>query len=67
VEQLIHIGNDIEIRILEIRGDTVSIGIEAPKSVEILRSELIHSVSESNREATTVDAKIFSQTKKKSE
>ena len=30
--ETIKIGDDIEIRILEVKGDTVRIGIEAPKS-----------------------------------
>ncbi len=35
------IGNDIEVVILQIRGDsTVSIGIEAPEQTKILRAEL---------------------------
>ncbi|MCG7334346.1 carbon storage regulator CsrA [Sporosarcina sp. ACRSM] len=57
----IKIGDNIEIRILEVKGDTVRIGIEAPKSVDILRGELIHSISESNSEALTLDATLFSR------
>lgn len=59
--ETIKIGDDIEIRILEVKGDTVRIGIEAPKSVDILRGELIQSISETNTEAMTVDATLFSQ------
>ena len=62
--ETIKIGNDIELRIIEVKGDTVRIGIDAPKSVDILRGELVQSVSESNTEATTVDAMLFSQFKK---
>ncbi|KAA0966790.1 carbon storage regulator CsrA [Sporosarcina sp. ANT_H38] len=64
--ETIKIGDDVEIRILEVKGDTVRIGIEAPKSVDILRGELILSVSESNTEATMLDATLFSQLTKKS-
>lgn len=63
--ETIKIGDDIEIRILEVKGDTVRIGIEAPKSVDILRGELILSISETNTEATTLDASFFSQLTKK--
>ena len=35
VNQSIIIGNDIEITLLEIKGDQVKIGINAPKSVPI--------------------------------
>ena len=63
--ETIKIGDDIEIRILEVKGDTVRIGIEAPKSVDILRGELVLSISESNTEATALDATLFSQLTKK--
>ena len=35
------IGGDIVITVVEIRGDKVRLGIEAPKEVPILRQELI--------------------------
>lgn len=40
-EQKIRIGKDIVITVLKVSGDQVSIGIEAPKEVEILREELL--------------------------
>jgi carbon storage regulator len=36
----IKIGDDITIKVIEIRHDQVRIGIEAPKDISILRSEL---------------------------
>lgn len=63
--ETIQIGDDIEIRILEVKGDTVRIGIEAPKSVDILRGELVLSISETNTEATALDASLFSKLTKK--
>ena len=63
--ETIQIGDDIEIRILEVKGDTVRIGIEAPKSVDILRGELVRSISETNTEAIALDASVFSQLTKK--
>ena len=38
-EQSIFIGNDIEIKILNIRGDQVRIGIKAPNDVPIYRDD----------------------------
>lgn len=49
----IMIGNDIEITILEIKGDQVKIGISAPKSVSIYRKEIYVQIQESNREAVS--------------
>lgn len=55
------IGNDIEITILEVKGEQVKIGISAPKSVPIYRKELYIQIQESNKEAaeTTVDDQVL--------
>lgn len=47
----IMIGKDIEIVILQTEGDTVKIGIQAPKNVEILRKEIYENIQQSNAEA----------------
>ena len=47
----IMIGNDIEITILEVKGEHVKIGITAPKSVPIYREEVYAQIKEANREA----------------
>jgi len=39
-EQKIQIGNDITITILRVKGQAVRVGIEAPKSMRVLRAEL---------------------------
>lgn len=49
--ETIMIGDDISITILDIKGDQVRIGIEAPKSVPIYRQELYVQIQESNKEA----------------
>lgn len=38
--QQLHIGNDIVITIVKVRGNTIRLGIEAPKDVRVIRSEL---------------------------
>lgn len=53
VNESIMIGNDIEITILEIKGDQVKIGIGAPKSVPIYRKEIYLQILESNKEAAS--------------
>lgn len=35
------IGNDIVVTLLEVRGDKIRLGIEAPKNMVVLRGELI--------------------------
>ncbi|UVI29893.1 carbon storage regulator CsrA [Paenibacillus spongiae] len=43
--------DNIEITILEVTADTVKIGINAPKDIEILRKEIYTMVKETNRES----------------
>lgn len=47
----IMLGNDIEISILEIKGDQVKVGIKAPKSVPIFRKEIFLQIEEENKKA----------------
>lgn len=47
------IGKDIEIKVTEITGDKVKIGIEAPQSVKVFRKELLQTV-ENNMQAASV-------------
>lgn len=49
--EAIVIGNDIEVTILEVKGDQVKIGINAPKSVPVYRKELYLQIKETNKEA----------------
>lgn len=45
------INNDIEITILEIRGDQVKVGVTAPKSIPVYRKEIYLQIQGSNKEA----------------
>lgn len=45
------IGSDVEITVLEIKGEQVKLGIVAPKSVPIYRKELYVQMKEANQEA----------------
>lgn len=49
------INNDIEITILDIRGDQVKIGISAPKEVPVYRKEVYLQIQEANKEAMNTD------------
>ena len=51
VNEAIMIGHDVEITILEVKGDQVKIGINAPKSVPIYRKEIYVQIQEANKEA----------------
>jgi carbon storage regulator len=51
INQSIVIGNDIEVTLLEIKGDQIKIGISAPKSVPIYRKEIYAQIQEENKNA----------------
>ena len=52
------INNDIEITILEVRGDQVKLGIAAPKEVTIYRQEVYAQIQEANKEAMSVEKMV---------
>ena len=47
------IGNDIEVTILEIKGDQVKLGITAPKSVPVYSEEVYAQIKDANKEAAS--------------
>lgn len=53
------IGNDIEITILEVKGEQVKVGIKAPQSIAIYRKELFEQIQESNREASKISEDVM--------
>jgi carbon storage regulator len=57
-EQSIMVGADIEITILEVRGEQVRVGIRAPREVTVHRKEVFDQIREENRvaNAATADA-----------
>lgn len=42
--QIISIGDDIKITVVEIRGDTIRLGISAPRNLAVYRQELLEQV-----------------------
>lgn len=50
-KESIVIGDDIEITIVEIRGDQVRIGIEAPRSLAVFRKEIYVDIRDANERA----------------
>ena len=49
------INNNIEISVLEIRGDQIKIGVSAPKDVPIYRKEVYLQIQEETKESMKVD------------
>lgn len=57
LNQSIIIGNDIEIVIVDIKGDQVKIGIKAPKTVSVHRAEIHQEIQDENIQAKNIQIK----------
>ncbi|HEX6517789.1 MAG TPA: carbon storage regulator CsrA [Nocardioidaceae bacterium] len=53
VGESVVIGDDVVVTVLEVRGDVVRVGVDAPRSVQVRRQELLAEVAESNRAAAS--------------
>src|ERR1043166_5925374 len=53
-DKTIMIGDDIEITIVDIRGDKVRLGITAPNTIPVHRKEVYEAIQRENREAAKV-------------
>jgi carbon storage regulator len=51
INEKIMIGSDISISIIEIRGDQVRIGVDAPKTVKVFRQEVFDAILAENKAA----------------
>lgn len=58
------IGNNIEITVLDIKGDQIKIGISAPKEVSIYRKEVYLQIQEETKEALENNLGAMEQLKK---
>ncbi len=52
--EAIVINNNIEITVLDIRGDQIKLGISAPKEIPIHRKEVYIQIQNENKQATDV-------------
>lgn len=63
IDQKIRIGDDIILTIIDVKGDQVKIGVEAPSDVKVYRQEVFSAIQSENTAANniSVDAlnKIF--------
>ena len=63
-DEAIVINNDIEVTIIEVKGDQVKLGITAPKSVPVYRKEVYLQIQEANRAAANETAQAMEALKK---
>jgi carbon storage regulator len=51
INESIMIGDQVEVSVIDIKGDQVKIGITAPRSVKVFRREVYRMIQEENRQA----------------
>jgi cytosine deaminase len=56
-DQSIMIGDEIEVTVVDVRGDKVRLGINAPRSVPVHRKEVYDSIQKENRAAAALEPK----------
>lgn len=63
-DESIMIGDHIEIKILAVEGEQIKLGIVAPKTVKVHRSEVFEAIQAQNKEALTTSSNFWAQLKK---
>ena len=54
-DESIMIGDDVVITVVDIRGDKVRLGIDAPQQIPVHRQEVYEAIKRENEKATKVD------------
>ena len=55
IDEKIKIGDEITITLIDVHGDQVKIGVEAPKSVKVFRQEVFDAIQNENKAAVAPD------------
>jgi carbon storage regulator len=61
--QSIMVNDNIELTIIDIQGDQVRVGINAPKDVKVFRKEVYVEMTQENKEASNVTMDALSMLK----
>jgi carbon storage regulator len=61
VGERLMIGDDIVVTVIEVRGDGVRLGIDAPREVRVHRAEVLEAVRAANLAASAVDDDAVAQ------
>jgi carbon storage regulator len=54
------IGNDVVVTVLEVRGDIIRLGIDAPREVTVHRQEVFEAIEAANKSAASPDSESVS-------
>lgn len=60
IGQSLVIGEKIVVRILEVSGDNIKIGVEAPRDIPVHRQEVFEAIKEENQAAAMVKSSVIS-------
>jgi carbon storage regulator len=60
VGESVVIGGDVVVTVLEVRGDVIRIGVDAPREVPVHRSEVFEAIEAANKAAAAPDAAAVS-------
>lgn len=58
IDEKIRIGQNISITVIEVKGDQVKLGIEAPKTIKVFRQEVYDAIQKENTEAASTSTNI---------
>jgi carbon storage regulator len=59
--QGVMVGEEVEITVLEVRGDVVRLGIRAPREVSVHRDEVYRQIADANRHASDANIELVSR------
>lgn len=57
IDEKIKIGDEITITLIDVHGDQVKIGVEAPKNVKVFRQEVFDAIQNENKAAAVEEDK----------
>ena len=64
-DETIMIGDNVEITVVDIRGDKVRLGITAPREIQVHRKEVYDAIKRENQRAAELDPSDMSEVAKK--
>ena len=60
-DETIMIGDDVKITVVDIRGDKVRLGIDAPRHIQVHRQEVYEAIQRENQEAAKLNPDVISK------
>ncbi|WP_282706885.1 carbon storage regulator CsrA [Natroniella acetigena] len=64
-DEAIVVDDQIKVKVLEVKGGRVQLGIEAPRSIAIHREEVYHKIQAENKEAAQIKGGLAAELLKK--